>query len=117
MKLELHVSSSPYLKKEFEIAGSHNLEVYLHLVDGYVSEGAKFRWNARRDLALVNKSTDMLIPELKIPEFWYHLPYKGLVLNKYGRWVKPGRKVEDIPSPFSSELLSSHEPILELVES
>ncbi|CAL1402988.1 unnamed protein product [Linum trigynum] len=115
-KLELHVSSSPYLKKEFEIAGSHNLEVYLHLVDGYVSKGAKFRWNARRDLALVNKSTDMLIPELKIPEFWYHLPYKGLVLNKYGRWVKPGRKLEDIPSPFSSEL-SSHEPILELVES
>ncbi|CAI0545428.1 unnamed protein product [Linum tenue] len=114
-QLKLHVSSSPYLKKESDMVGSHNLEVYLHLVDGFVSRGAKYRWNARRDLALVNKNSDMLIPELKIPQFWYHMPYKGLVRNRYGRWVKPGREPEDIPSPFSSEL-SCREPILELVE-
>ncbi|KAH9747941.1 Lipase 3 domain-containing protein [Citrus sinensis] len=85
------------------VAGSLNL----HLLDGFLSRKAKFRRNARRGLALVNKSSDMLIEELKIPEFWYQLPYKGLVLNKCGRWVKPGREPEDIPSPFSSEL-SSH---------
>lgn len=85
------------------VAGS----LYLHLLDGFLSRKAKFRRNARRGLALVNKSSDMLIEELKIPEFWYQLPYKGLVLNKCGRWVKPGREPEDIASPFSSEL-SSH---------
>ncbi|KAL0011765.1 hypothetical protein SO802_006873 [Lithocarpus litseifolius] len=59
------------------------------------------RWNAQRDVALVNKATDMLIKELRIPKIWYQLPYKGLVLNKHGRWVKPSREPEDVPSPLS----------------
>ncbi|GAY34034.1 hypothetical protein CUMW_009370 [Citrus unshiu] len=115
-QLKLDKCRSPYLKDDTDFSGRHNLELYLgknsrslylHLLDGFLSRKAKFRRNARRGLALVNKSSDMLIEELKIPEFWYQLPYKGLVLNKCGRWVKPGREPEDIPSPFSSEL-SSH---------
>ncbi|KAH9796273.1 Lipase 3 domain-containing protein [Citrus sinensis] len=107
-QLKLDKCRSPYLKDDtdfsgYTVAGS----LYLHLLDGFLSRKAKFRRNARRGLALVNKSSDMLIEELKIPEFWYQLPYKGLVLNKCGRRVKPGREPEDIPSPFSSEL-SSH---------
>lgn len=105
-QLKLDAFVSPYLKHESDICGCHNLEIYLHLLDGYASKRSKFRWNARRDLALVNKSSDMLIEELKIPEFWYQLPYKGLVRNKYGRWVKPCRELEDIPSPFSGEIQS-----------
>ncbi|KAJ4703065.1 phospholipase A1-Igamma1, chloroplastic-like [Melia azedarach] len=102
-QLKLDRSMSPYLKDDTDYSGCHNLELYLHLVDGFFSKKSKFRWNARRDLALVNKSSDMLIEELRIPEFWYQLPHKGLVLNKFGRWVKPGREPEDIPSPFGIE--------------
>lgn len=105
-QLKLDKCMSPYLKDDTDFSGCHNLELYLHVLDGFLSRQAKSRWNARRDLALVNKSGDMLIEELKIPEFWYQLPYKGLVLNKCGRWVKPGKEPEDIPSPFSSELYS-----------
>ncbi|GMY38009.1 phospholipase A1-Igamma1, chloroplastic-like [Fagus crenata] len=109
-QLELDVFTSPYLKHESDLLGCHNLELYLHLLDGFLSKQSKFRWNARRDVALVNKTSDMLIEELRIPEFWYELPYKGLVLNKYGRWVKPSREAEDIPSPFS--VASEHESAL-----
>ncbi|KAL9456366.1 hypothetical protein AB3S75_005568 [Citrus x aurantiifolia] len=107
-QLKLDKCRSPYLKDDTDFSGHHNLELYLGKnCDGFLSRKAKFRRNARRGLALVNKSSDMLIEELTIPEFWYQLPYKGLVLNKCCRWVKPGREPEDIPSPFSSEL-SSH---------
>ncbi|KAJ9135815.1 hypothetical protein P3X46_032950 [Hevea brasiliensis] len=108
-QLKLDVFMSPYLKHESDLSGRHNLEVYLHLLDGFLGKKLKFRWNARRDLALVNKSSDMLIEELKIREFWFRLPHKGLVLNKHGRWVKPGTEPEDIPSPFSTEI-SNHDP-------
>jgi hypothetical protein len=99
-ELKLDMFMSPYLKHESDLIGSHNLEICLHLVDGFLGKQSKFRWNARRDVALVNKTTDMLIEELRIPEFWYQLPYKGLVLNKHGRWVKPYKEPEDVPSPF-----------------
>ncbi|CBI30959.3 unnamed protein product, partial [Vitis vinifera] len=42
----------------------------------------------------------MLIEELRIPECWYQVPNKGLVFNSHGRWVKPCRDQQDIPSPF-----------------
>ncbi|CAN1227595.1 Phospholipase A1-Igamma2, chloroplastic [Linum grandiflorum] len=114
-ELKLDIEASPYLKQDSDIAGSHNMEVYLHLVDGFVSSKSKFRWNARRDLALVNKNTDRLIDELKIPEFWYDMPYKGLVMNKHGRWVKPGRLLEDVPTPLFDDG-SDYEPVLQIVE-
>ncbi|KAJ0082739.1 hypothetical protein Patl1_11183 [Pistacia atlantica] len=103
VQLKIDKVVSPYLKQDSDLSGSHNLELYLHLLDGYLSKKSKFRWNARRDIALVNKSSDMLIEELRIPEFWYQLPHKGLVLNKHGRWVKPGRQPEDIPSPCPND--------------
>ena len=103
-KLKLDVHLSPYVKRDSNLSGSHNLELYLHLLDGYLDKKSKFRWNARRDIALVNKSSDMLVEDLRIPEFWYQMPHKGLVLNKHGRWVKPAREPEDIPSPFVTEM-------------
>ncbi|KAA0054030.1 phospholipase A1-Igamma1 [Cucumis melo var. makuwa] len=103
-ELRMNMYMSPYLKKDSDMSGSHNLEIYLHLVDGFVAKKGKFRWNSRRDVALVNKGSDMLVEELRIPEFWYQLPHKGLIKNRFGRWVKPGRNPEDIPSPFSQPL-------------
>jgi hypothetical protein len=102
-ELKLDVRSSPYLKRGFDLMGFHSLETYLHLVDGFLSSATTFRSGARRDVALVNKACDMLVDELRIPRCWYQLANKGLVRNAHGRWVKPKRDAEDIPSPAGRE--------------
>ncbi|XP_075486970.1 phospholipase A1-Igamma1, chloroplastic-like [Primulina tabacum] len=99
VELKLDVRSSPYLKKGLNLVGFHMLETYLHLVDGFHGTGSDFRVNSKRDLALVNKDCDMLVDELRIPPNWYQLANKGLVRNHHGRWVKPTRDPEDVPSP------------------
>ncbi|KAJ1402011.1 Fungal lipase-like domain [Sesbania bispinosa] len=100
-ELKLDVHSSPYLKGGINLPGFHSLETYLHLIDGYLSSEIPFRLEARRDVALVNKSCDMLVDELRIPHCWYQLANKGLVCNAHGRWVKPKRDPDDIPSHTS----------------
>ncbi|KAD7117825.1 hypothetical protein R6Q59_005152 [Mikania micrantha] len=102
-ELKLDVRSSPFLKRGSNFIGNHHPETYLHLVDGYVSSRSTFRSDAKRDVALVNKYCDMLVNELRIPPCWYQLSNKGLVTNKFGRWVRPKRKHEDIPSPIEEE--------------
>uniref|UniRef100_A0A7N0RDM9 Fungal lipase-type domain-containing protein n=1 Tax=Kalanchoe fedtschenkoi TaxID=63787 RepID=A0A7N0RDM9_KALFE len=104
VQLRLDTSASPYLKDDFDLTGYHNLEIYLHLVDGYHNKLSQFRTEARRDLALVNKSTDMLLEKLRIPERWYQAPNKGLVCNSFGRWVKPKREAHDLDLPSPSPL-------------
>ncbi|KAK6932134.1 Fungal lipase-like domain [Dillenia turbinata] len=101
VELEVNMSKSPFVKHEFDLVGFHSLEVYLHLVDGHYSSKSEFRKDAKRDPALINKSTDMLIDELKIPENWRQFSNKGLVYNEYGRWVEPARVEDDLPSPPS----------------
>ncbi|KAK6932132.1 Fungal lipase-like domain [Dillenia turbinata] len=101
VELEVNISKSRFVKHEFDLVGFHSLEVYLHLVDGHYSSKSEFRKDAKRDPALINKSTDMLIDELKIPENWRQFSNKGLVYNEYGRWVEPTRVEDDLPSPTS----------------
>ncbi|KAI8001480.1 hypothetical protein LOK49_LG09G02344 [Camellia lanceoleosa] len=104
-ELKLDACSSPYLKRGgFNVLGFHMLETYLHLVDGFLSTSSTFRSNARRDVALVNKACDMLVDKLRIPPCWYQMENKGLVCNDHGRWVKPRRDPEDIPSPTREEV-------------
>lgn len=100
-ELKLDVKSSPYLKHGFNLLGFHSLETYLHLVDGLLGTGLHFRLEARRDVALVNKCCDMLVDNLRVPQCWYQIANKGLECNVHGRWVKPKRDPEDIPSPTS----------------
>lgn len=108
-ELKLDVRSSPYLKRGFNLLGFHSQETYLHLVDGFISSSdSKFRSDARRDIALVNKACDMLVDELRIPHCWYQLENKGLVRNAHGRWVKPERDPEDIPSPVGESHVQGH---------
>lgn len=101
-ELALDMTSSPYLKRKFSYKDCHNLEIYLHLLDGFHREDSSFQKGARRDIALVNKNSGMLIEELGIPENWYQVPNKGLMIfnSTSGRWVKRSRvDQEDI---FSS---------------
>jgi Lipase (class 3) len=100
VELGLNVRTSPYLKNCINFAGFHNLEIYLHLVDGFMSSKSGFRREAKRDVALINKASGMLREEIGIPPCWYQPANRGLVCNSYGRWVMPNREPEDIPSPY-----------------
>ncbi|GAA0150913.1 phospholipase [Lithospermum erythrorhizon] len=107
LELKLDVRSSPFLKRGFNPMGIHMLETYLHLVDGFLSSSSTFRADAKRDVALVNKSCDMLVDELRIPQNWFQFSNKGLACNAVGRWVKPKRDPQDIPSP-TAESYNAH---------
>ncbi|KAL2474974.1 alpha/beta-Hydrolases superfamily protein [Abeliophyllum distichum] len=113
VELKLDIRSSLYLKKRLNLVGIHMLETYLHLVDGYLDSTTTFRSDAKRDVVLVNKDCDMLVDELKIPPNWYQLENKGLERNFHGRWVKPTRDPEDIPSPT----VESYSNVLEMQDS
>ncbi|XP_047321540.1 phospholipase A1-Ibeta2, chloroplastic [Impatiens glandulifera] len=55
-ELRLETKMSPYLKPNADVACCHDLESYLHLVDGFLSSKCPFRSNAKRSLwKLVNE--------------------------------------------------------------
>ncbi|GMJ04849.1 phospholipase A I beta 2, DAD1-Like Lipase 1 [Hibiscus trionum] len=49
-ELKVDTKMSPYLKPDADIACCHDLEAYLHLVDGFMSSKCPFRSNAKRSL-------------------------------------------------------------------
>ncbi|KAJ7569677.1 hypothetical protein O6H91_01G088500 [Diphasiastrum complanatum] len=89
---------SPYLQPSLDPSDLHNLEAYLHLLDGqYTAFGEKFSISFSRDPALINKNSDFLKKDLKIPGFWRQDKDKGLVKHPDGRLKFRGREPEDIP--------------------
>lgn len=103
VELELNNEHSPFLRPNPGLGNVHNLEGYLHMVAGYqgrnVGIGEDFKLQVRRDIALVNKSSDALKEQKFIPTCWWQLKNKGLVLNEEYEWVQVERKTEDIPAP------------------
>ncbi|XP_028772878.1 phospholipase A1-Ibeta2, chloroplastic-like [Neltuma alba] len=51
VELKIDTKMSPYLKPDADMACNHDLEAYLHLVDGYLASNCPFRANAKRSLA------------------------------------------------------------------
>ncbi|KAF6149971.1 hypothetical protein GIB67_008692 [Kingdonia uniflora] len=49
-ELKVDSKSSPYLKPDADVACCHDLEAYLHLVDGFLASNCPFRANAKRSL-------------------------------------------------------------------
>ncbi|XP_076945128.1 phospholipase A1-Ibeta2, chloroplastic-like [Bidens hawaiensis] len=49
-ELRVDTKSSPYLKPDADVACCHDLEAYLHLVDGFLASNCPFRANAKRSL-------------------------------------------------------------------
>ncbi|KAK3224983.1 hypothetical protein Dsin_004845 [Dipteronia sinensis] len=55
-ELRVDTKMSPYLKPNADVACCHDLEAYLHLVDGFIASNCPFRANAKRSLLkLVNE--------------------------------------------------------------
>ncbi|KAG2674864.1 hypothetical protein I3760_13G157400 [Carya illinoinensis] len=91
VELALDHTQSPFLKTTNDLGCAHNLEVHLHLVDGYHGKGQEFRLATKRDIALVNKCCDFLRSEYGVPPYWRQDENKGMVRNGEGRWVLPER--------------------------
>ncbi|KAJ7558410.1 hypothetical protein O6H91_04G037900 [Diphasiastrum complanatum] len=101
LELALSTQDSSCLQWSFlDVAGHHNLEAYLHLLDAYRSTQERFSGN-HRDLALVNKFSELLKPKYCIPPYWWQEQNKGLQKNAQGRWVQREREKEHIPSEYS----------------
>ncbi|CAI0529548.1 unnamed protein product [Linum tenue] len=49
-ELRVDTRMSPYLKPNADVACCHDLEAYLHLVDGFLASNCPFRSNAKRSL-------------------------------------------------------------------
>ncbi|GKU95617.1 hypothetical protein SLEP1_g8952 [Rubroshorea leprosula] len=49
-ELRVDTKMSPYLKPNADVACCHDLEAYLHLVDGFLASNCPFRPNAKRSL-------------------------------------------------------------------
>lgn len=57
-ELRVDTRMSPYLKPNADVACCHDLEAYLHLVDGFLASNCPFRANAKRSLVrLLNDQT------------------------------------------------------------
>ncbi|XP_057873640.2 phospholipase A1-Igamma1, chloroplastic-like [Cryptomeria japonica] len=88
--LPLH-NNSPFIQHTHNLAYFHNLELYLHLLDGYVGSKQPFSWSGR-DHALVNKSCDLLREKYEIPPKWWQEQNKGLVKGPDGKWTQPSEE-------------------------
>ncbi|XP_009789580.1 phospholipase A1-Ibeta2, chloroplastic-like [Nicotiana tabacum] len=74
-ELRVDTRMSPFLKPDADIACCHDLEAYLHLVDGYLASNCPFRANAKRSLAKLLNEQKSNIKRL------YTSKAKGLSLN------------------------------------
>ncbi|CAN4077343.1 unnamed protein product [Withania somnifera] len=74
-ELRVDTRMSPFLKPDADVSCCHDLEAYLHLVDGYLASNCPFRANAKRSLAkLLNEQR----PNIKR---LYTCKAKGLNIN------------------------------------
>ncbi|GLJ29531.1 hypothetical protein SUGI_0582290 [Cryptomeria japonica] len=66
-ELRVNNKNSPYLKPDADMACCHDLEAYLHLVDGFLSSSIPFRSTAKRDILrlLVNQKSNVLLTAAK----------------------------------------------------
>ncbi|GLJ43105.1 hypothetical protein SUGI_0894570 [Cryptomeria japonica] len=86
-------NNSPHLDHTCNLAYLHNLEVYLHLLDGYVGRNKPY-CSSGRDVALVNKKCDIITEKLGIPPHWWQLENKGLIKGTDGKWRQPTRSIK-----------------------
>ncbi|KAL4590530.1 hypothetical protein LXL04_003462 [Taraxacum kok-saghyz] len=104
-ELALDHTKSPFVKEKLDLASMHNLELLLHLLDGYHGKGTKFWLASGRDKALLNKHDNILKDEFLIPPNWSQVQNKGLRKNRNGIWELPEQNgIEDRMRPEDVDL-------------
>ncbi|GLJ43103.1 hypothetical protein SUGI_0894490 [Cryptomeria japonica] len=102
IEISLDTSNSTVLKQTYNPVGFHNLEVYLHLIDG-LQENKKLPFTSSgRDRALVNKNSDLLVTKLQIPSYWWTRRNKEVVKRIDGKLVYSPRPATSVLLPQSS---------------
>jgi hypothetical protein len=104
-EIKLDHRESPYLKENGDMGCAHNLEVLLHLMDGYHGKGKKFNLVSKRDIALVNKSCNLLRGEYGVPPYWRQDENKGMIRSNDGKWVVPERPRLEAHPPHTAHHL------------
>ncbi|BBN08350.1 phospholipase A1 [Marchantia polymorpha subsp. ruderalis] len=99
---------SPYLRETKNWRITHDLEGYLHLVDGYHGFNLPFE-KTLRCIALANKKQDFLKPEYFIPPMWWQEENKGMIRDENGEWILPTRAIELFPPSPISEAENIHD--------
>ncbi|GLJ43096.1 hypothetical protein SUGI_0894400 [Cryptomeria japonica] len=102
IEITLDSSNSQVLKQ------THNLDVYLHLMDGLPQNNNLPFKLPRRDPALVNKNSDLLIRDLQIPSYWWTRRNKEIVKRIDGKLVYSPRSPTAASIPESPSLLISN---------
>ncbi|KAA8522181.1 hypothetical protein F0562_012854 [Nyssa sinensis] len=74
-ELRVDTKMSPYLKPDADVACCHDLEAYLHLVDGFSASNCPFRANAKRSLVRLLNEQKSNVKKL------YTSKAKALTLN------------------------------------
>nr|XP_043631400.1 phospholipase A1-Ibeta2, chloroplastic-like [Erigeron canadensis] len=74
-ELRVDTKKSPFLKPDADVSCCHDLEAYLHLVDGYMASNCPFRANAKRSLVKLLHEQNSNVKKL------YTSKAKGLKLN------------------------------------
>ncbi|MBA0611413.1 hypothetical protein Godav_012105 [Gossypium davidsonii] len=90
-ELKVDTKMSPYLKPNADVACCHDLEAYLHLVDGFLSMECPFRSNAKRSLAKLIDNQKSNVKQLYTDE--------ALSLNLERRGSFSISMVSCLPSP------------------
>ncbi|KAK3428949.1 hypothetical protein EUGRSUZ_E00372 [Eucalyptus grandis] len=93
-ELRVDTRMSPFLKPDADVACCHDLEAYLHLVDGFSSSSCPFRANAKRSLGRLLKEQASNVKRL------YTSKAKALTLNIESRRDHQGMPLSNcLPSP------------------
>jgi hypothetical protein len=113
-ELEIDSSKSPYFKDPN--AEPHNLDIYLHAIAGYQGKVGEFRLVIDRDIALVNKSADVLPEKYKVPPNWRTVMNKGMIQMDNGFWklndyVPDPPSEDDIEGNITAILLKDNMPL------
>lgn len=95
VELALDHKNSPFLKDSSDPGCAHNLEVHMHLLDGYHGKGKRFHLTSGRDIALVNKACDILKDHHQIPPCWRQDENRGMIRTNDGRWIQAERPILD----------------------
>lgn len=99
-ELVIDSRKSPHLNESLNAGNWHNLQGMLHVVAGWNGEGNEFEMKVKRSLPLVNKSSGFLKDEYLVPDSWWAVKNKGMVLDEAtGEWVLASPDDEDLPVP------------------
>lgn len=81
-ELRVDTKMSPYLKPNADMACCHDLEAYLHLVDGFLASNCPFRSNAKRSLVRLLQDQRSNVKQLytrKVKSLSLNLEREGLM--------------------------------------